>query len=119
MVGGNTSNEGRVEICMDNTWGTVCDKLFDVNDAEVVCKKLGYSELGLCYYYYYSRHYLIFFCVQMIFTSPVVVSLVLAVESFLILTVLKILRIVVTKLLMVLQGAHIQMMLELFAQVHV
>ena len=48
LVGGNKTNEGRVEICKDRTWGTVCDKSFDMNDAEVVCEQLlGSSELGL------------------------------------------------------------------------
>ena len=47
MIGGNQTNEGRVEICKDMVWGTVCDNLFDLNDAELVCAQLGYPELGL------------------------------------------------------------------------
>lgn len=47
LVGGSTPNEGRVEVCMDKTWGTVCDKSFGERDAVAVCKQLGYTELGL------------------------------------------------------------------------
>ena len=49
LEGGNIENEGRVEICMNNVWGTVCDDLWGNADATVVCRQLGYSTQGQIY----------------------------------------------------------------------
>ena len=35
-----------MEICLNGTWGTVCDNYWTIPDAEVVCKQLGYEGHG-------------------------------------------------------------------------
>ena len=64
LVGSGDGDEGRLEVCVNNAWGTVCSDGFGSSDAAVACEALGgfdgsgqsymcivISSHSICYYY--------------------------------------------------------------------
>ena len=43
LVDGRTIYDGRVEICLEGLWGSVCDDKWDYQNVAVVCRQLGYN----------------------------------------------------------------------------
>ncbi len=43
LVNGPTMYEGRVEVCDNGAWGTVCDNGWGTRDAQAVCAQLGFG----------------------------------------------------------------------------
>ena len=46
LIGGSVPTEGRVEVCQNDAWGTVCDDGWTDVDASVACRQLGYSRFS-------------------------------------------------------------------------
>ena len=49
LGGSRNPLEGRVEVCYDGVWSTVCSVGWSVADASVVCRQIGFSSLGKVY----------------------------------------------------------------------
>ena len=57
LVGGDTEYEGRVEVCINRVWGTICSRSshyywwwsygWGAPDSNVVCRQLGHMGLGI------------------------------------------------------------------------
>ena len=48
LQGGSDDSNGYVEFCLDRIlWGGVCSDEWDINDARVVCRQLGFKPDGI------------------------------------------------------------------------
>ena len=47
LVGSSDPLRGRVEVCVNQTWGTICEDFWDTNDTSVVCRQLGFAAEGI------------------------------------------------------------------------
>ena len=45
-MNGPTLLEGRIEVCFNNTYGSVCHDSWNEPDAQVACRQLGFSSNG-------------------------------------------------------------------------
>ena len=46
ITGGSSPTIGRVEVCINSTWGTICDESWNDRNAAVVCRQLGHFPHG-------------------------------------------------------------------------
>ena len=53
LVDGSVTYEGRVEVCINQVWGTICsstsryyNSYWGVSEAKVVCRQLGHQQPG-------------------------------------------------------------------------
>ena len=49
-MGGANDMEGRVEVCSNKFWGTVCDDSWGITDGDVACRQLGFPLGGMLRY---------------------------------------------------------------------
>ena len=53
LAGEQTAVSGRLEVCYNKAWGTVCNYLWGNYDSRVACSQLGFQPYGkmICYWY--------------------------------------------------------------------
>ena len=50
LADGATEYEGRVEVCENGVWGSVCNRYSSVRNAYTLCHELGYQGNSHLYY---------------------------------------------------------------------
>lgn len=57
LADGSTKREGRVEVCMDGEWSSVCGKKWDYREARTVCRQLKFPNHGESHTHTHSFFY--------------------------------------------------------------
>ena len=47
LFNGSSVSDGEVEYCVDSTWTPVCGDNWDVSEAAVACRQLGFAGEGV------------------------------------------------------------------------
>ena len=47
LTGSSEDTAGRLELCYEKFWGTLCDRRITNTIADVVCRQLSYSTYGI------------------------------------------------------------------------
>ena len=56
LVGGHTPTDGRVQICVEERFVSVCDENWNNIHAAVVCRQLGHNGSELLHSTFYIQH---------------------------------------------------------------
>ena len=46
LADGASYLEGRVEICSNGEWGTICNEAWNSTETDVICRQLGLVSAG-------------------------------------------------------------------------
>ena len=47
LVNGTLYQEGRIEICVNGVWGSICNNGWTSASAFIICKQLGFTDSGI------------------------------------------------------------------------
>ena len=47
LSGGDIEQEGIPEVCVNGVWGSICDSGWSSIDGQVICRELGYGDIGI------------------------------------------------------------------------
>ena len=47
LSGGDIEQEGIPEVCVNGVWGSICDDGWSSIDGHVICRELGYGDIGI------------------------------------------------------------------------